>query len=161
MIETLIAWFDSTALHSWVISKTWLWPSLEIIHFVGLSFLMGALLIIDLGLIGVIKNLAPKATHMLLKLVFVGFALNLITGILFIFGDPGRYFINIGFQIKMALMFFAAVNAFWYMRRIAPKIETVEVFQPYTETKIVGALSLILWFGVLMAGRLIPYVGTG
>lgn len=161
MIDAIITWLNSTALHSWVIGGTWTWPIMEIFHFIGLCLLMGALLIIDLGLIGVVKNLAPKATHRLLKLVFIGFGLNLITGTLFIFGDPGRYFINIGFQIKMGLMILAAVNAIWYMRRIAPKIETLDTFTPSGETKLVGALSLILWFGVLMCGRLIPYVGTG
>jgi len=161
MIESIVTWLDATVLHSWLISKTWVWPAMEVVHFIGLCLFMGALLIIDLGLIGLIKNLAPKATHQLLKVVFVAFAMNLVTGILFIVGDPGRYFINIGFQIKLTLMFFAALNAFWYMRRVAPKIEVLDSFQPYTETKIVGVLSLLLWFGVLMAGRLIPYVGTG
>jgi len=161
MTEKIIAWLDSTALHDWIIGGTYIWPTMETIHFIGLCLFMGSLLIVDLGLMGVIRNLAPKVSHLLLKLVLFGFALNLITGILFVFGDPGRYFINIGFQIKVALMVLAAINAVWYMRRIAPKVEVLDTFTPYTETKVVGALSLILWFGVLMCGRMIPYVGTG
>jgi len=161
MIDSIIAWLDASAINGWVTGYVWVWPAMEVLHFVGLCLLMGALLVIDLGLIGVIKNFAPKATHALLKIVFIGFALNLITGLLFIFGDPGRYFINIGFQIKIALIVLAGVNALWYLRRIAPKVDRLDTFQANTETKVVGALSLLLWFGVLMMGRLIPYVGTG
>ena len=87
--------------------------------------------------------------------------MNLVTRVLFVFGDPGRYFINIAFQIKVALLVCAALNALWYGRKIAPKLVNVSEFLATGETKIVGALSLILWFAVLIFGRLIPYMGTG
>ena len=43
---------ESTALHEWMLTTEWLWPWLEIIHFFGLSLLLGALLVIDLRMAG-------------------------------------------------------------------------------------------------------------
>ena len=161
MIETAVAWLESTALNDWVLGSQWAWPAAEIIHFAGLCLLLGSLLIIDLGLIGVLRNLGPDTTHRLLRLVALGFGINLATGMLFIVGDPGRYFINISFQIKMLLVVLAGLNALWYGLRLSRNRTATGPFNPTRESMIIGVLSLLLWFGVLICGRMIPYVGTG
>lgn len=161
MLDSIISWISNTSINGAIQSTSWAWPTMESIHFVGLILLLGALLIIDLALIGVIKGVSPQKSHRLLKVVIFGFTLNLITGLLFIFGDPGRYFINIGFQLKMLFMFLAGLNALWYTLKIQPKVIGVEDFTPTGATKLAGTVSLVLWFLVLIYGRLIPYVGTG
>lgn len=161
MLETIINTLSNTSINGWVMGSPYLWPAFEIAHFFGLSLLMGGLLIIDLGLIGVLKNMSVNTTHKLLRLVLIGFVINLITGILFIIGDPGRYLINIGFQIKMFLMFLAGLNAIWYSLSIARKVDLDADFVATGKSKMIGLASLVLWFGVLACGRLIPYVGTG
>ena len=86
-------------LTQWIQSTYWLWPVLEITHFIGLTLLLGGLIVIDLRMAGFFRAIDPAATHKLLPAVILGFTLNLITGILFFYGDPMRYSINIGFQI--------------------------------------------------------------
>ena len=108
-----------------------------------------------------VKGISPKASHRLLVIVICAFIVNLVTGILFIFGDPGRYFINIGFQLKMLFMLLAGLNALWYTFKVQPNIIGSIDFAPTGATRIAGSLSLIFWFLVLILGRLIPYVGTG
>jgi hypothetical protein len=73
-----------------------------------------------------------------------------------------RYSINIGFQIKMVLVVIAGLNALWFWLRInkdmhswAPDADTP------VEAKVIAWVSLLTWTGVLLLGRLIPYVGTG
>lgn len=161
MLDSVIAWFSSSPINGAIQSTAWAWPTLESFHFVGLILMLGALLIIDLALIGVVKGMSPKASHRLLVIVIGAFTVNLITGILFIFGDPGRYFINIGFQLKMLFMLLAGLNALWYTFKVQPNVIGSVDFTPTGATKIAGALSLIFWFLVLILGRLIPYVGTG
>ena len=62
----------------------------------------------------------------------------------------------------MVLVVLACLNALFYMIKIAPQLEAWDQL-PSTPAmgKIVGAASLVLWFGVTIFGRLIPYVGTG
>jgi hypothetical protein len=81
-----------------------------------------------------------KSTHRLLPWAVIGFVMNLVSGFLFFMGDPGRYSINIGFQIKMVLVLVAGLN--------------VLIFA-------LAWVSLAAWTGVLLLGRLIPYIGTG
>ncbi len=159
----MIEWILSTSLSAWVLGTAWAWPLAETLHFFGLSILLGALLIIDLRLVGFFKGLSLQATHQLLPWVFIGFGINLLTGILFLFGDPVRYYLNIGFRIKMVLVLLAGLNAIWfYMKINKPMMDT---WGSHEDTpglaKVIGGLSLVFWFGVLIFGRLIPYVGTG
>lgn len=162
MLQSLAEAIYGTPLNQWIQASYWLWPVLEISHFIGLSLLLGGLIIIDLRLAGHIKALNLRATHQLLPVVFLGFAVNAVTGVLFFIGDPLRYASNIGFQIKMVLVMIAGLNALLYYWKISPVIHTWNPqAAPPLLAKCVAYGSLTVWVGVLLCGRLIPYVGTG
>ena len=161
MLDSIVSWISDTSINGWIQGTAWAWPTMETIHFIGLIMLLGALLIIDLALVGVIKGVSPKASHRLLTIVIWAFIVNLVTGLLFIFGDPGRYFINIGFQLKMLFMVLAGLNALWYTLKVQPQVLGLDEFTATGATKLAGIMSLTFWFLVLIFGRLIPYVGTG
>ena len=153
----------SSQLSQWIQAAYWLWPVLEIIHFFGLTLLMGGLIIVDLRMIGFFPTLSLQGVKKLLPFVVFGFLLNLITGIFFIYGDPSRYAINIGFQIKLILILLAGCNATIYHFKIESCVLNLDSSfgRPPLAVKLVGFTSLSLWTGVLLLGRLIPYVGTG
>ncbi|MEM7501786.1 MAG: hypothetical protein AAF417_07065 [Pseudomonadota bacterium] len=161
-MESIVRAIEGTAINEWILSSAWLWPTLEILHFLGLSLLIGSLLIIDLRLFGWFRQIQLSVVHKLLSMTFLGFALNLATGILFVLGDPARYAANVGFRWKMFLILVAGVNAIWFFRRINP---TMAEWDPHGDTslatKVVAFVSLGAWTGVLLLGRLIPYIGTG
>ena len=162
MIETFTNWAANSPLNTWVLSWSWTWVVLETLHFIGLSILIGSLLVVDLRLLGFFKRLPIQAMHQLMPWAAMGFAINLLTGLLFLFGDPGRYTINIGFQIKFALILMAGPNALWFAWAINRDMRSWEPHGPTSGlAKTIGAVSLGLWFAVLVLGRLIPYVGTG
>ena len=162
MTESLIQAIDGGAINTWVLSTYWLWPLLEIIHFIGLALLLGAIIIVDLRLAGFLRQINIMSVHRLLPWAGIGFAMNLFSGFLFFMGDPGRYPINIGFQFKMVLVLIAGLNVLIYALKINPGIEK---WDPNGDTsglaKSVAWVSLLAWTGVLLLGRLIPYIGTG
>jgi hypothetical protein len=161
-MDLFIGWFESSPTHTWMVDHNWSTVVLEIIHFFGLCLLLGALLIIDLRMIGWFKSISVKAIHSLLPVVFIGFGLNLVSGVLFVFYDPARYLINISFQIKMVLVFLGGLNALFYYWKIHPNIGQWSQDDSFPAfAKLVAAASLLLWYGVLTCGRFIPYVGTG
>ncbi len=161
-MDALVQAIEGTAINNWVLSSSWLWPLLEILHFIGLSLLLGSLIVIDLRLAGFFRSINIGATHRLLPWTFLGFGLNLITGILFVFGDPARYAANIGFRVKMLLVLLAGLNALWFYWKINTPMKT---WAPDADTpalaKVIAFVSLGTWTGVLLLGRLIPYIGTG
>ena len=54
------------SLNLWIQATYWLWPVMEISHFIGLSLLLGGLLVIDLRMAGHFRSFDPAATHRLL-----------------------------------------------------------------------------------------------
>lgn len=161
-MEAIIAAIEGSAVNSWVMGSAWVWPALEIIHFVGLSLLLGSMLIIDLRLAGLFRGMDIAATHKLLPWSVVGFAMNLVSGMLFVIGDPARYFANIGFRIKMLLVLIAGLNALWFYLKISPLMRTWDAHGDTPAlAKTIAFVSLGAWTGVLLLGRLIPYIGTG
>lgn len=158
----MIDWILSSSINAWVLNTFWAWPLFETLHFFGLSLMLGALLVIDLRMLGYLNGLSFSATHRLLPLVFAGFVINLFTGFMFVMGDPERYFIHTGFQLKILLVVLGGLNALWFALRISKPMHQWSTNSDITlEAKAVGCLSLIFWFGVLLLGRLIPYVSTG
>ena len=162
MAEALVQAIDGGAINTWVLSTYWLWPLLEIIHFIGLSLLLGSMLIVDLRLAGYLRQIDIMSTHRLLPWATIGFVMNLATGFLFFMGDPARYSINIGFQIKMVLILIAGLNVLVFALKINPVIRDWDAHGDTTAlAKTVAWVSLGAWAGVLLFGRLIPYIGTG
>lgn len=161
-MDGIVIWILSTPLNAWVLGTPWAWPISEILHFIGLSMLLGSMLIIDIRMAGHWRAFSISAVHRLLPWAIVGFGINLITGVLFFFGDPERYVANIGFKLKMVLVVIAGLNAIWFKLKIDADMRTWTADQESTsQAKTVAYISLVSWFGVLLFGRLIPYIGTG
>lgn len=161
-MESIINWMQGTWISNLAVGYAWSWPVLETLHFFGMCLLFGALLVMDLRLVGWEKTASVFATDRLYPIALAGFFINLATGIIFCFGDPNRYFVNIAFQIKMGLVLLAGLNFLFYKFRVEDMLADVGPGESTTViAKAVGASSLVLWVGVLAFGRLIPYLGTG
>jgi len=146
----------------WVSTSTWIWPTMEILHFVGLSLLLGSLLIIDLRMAGYLSAIQASLIERLLPWTLVGFGMNLVTGVLFFVGDPTRYIVNVGFQIKILLILIAGLNAIFYYWRVRSTIGAWDPdVAPPLIARTIAYVSISTWTAVLLLGRLIPYVGTG
>ena len=161
-MESLTNWMENSPINQWITSVGLVWPIAEIFHFIGLSLLLGSMLIIDLRLFGFFRSIAMETTHKLLKWAGIGFALNLVTGVLFLFGDPYRYAANIGFRIKAVLILVAGLNALWFYIKIKPIMGSWDPQDdPPLVAKTIAVVSLGAWICILLLGRMIPYVGTG
>jgi len=161
-MDPVYDWMQTTAIHEVVMFYRWTWPSLETLHFLGLCLLIGAILIMDLRLIGFQRSIPLKAVHGLMWVAIAGFSINLITGIGFLFGDPLLYVRNYAFWVKMVLILLAGLNFLYYITKVEPALDKLG---PHDETptpaKAVGVASLVFWFGALSYGRLLPYLGIG
>jgi hypothetical protein len=152
----------SSWINGLVVNYPWTWPTLESLHFLGLCLLIGALLVMDLRLIGFQRTIPLAAVHALTPVAVIGFVINLVTGVGFLFGAPETYGRNGAFWLKMALVLLAGLNYAFFAWRIEP---TLSHLGPRDEMPLramaAGVASLALWFGVLALGRLLPYVGSG
>jgi len=125
-------------------------------HTFGLALLVGANAVVDLRLLGVARAIPLAPLKRLFRIMWIGFAMNAVTGILLVFAYPTKALTNFDFYIKLALIGFAV----WVMQRLKS-----EVFEDSSLTEesmtargaILAKWSLFLWFGAITAGRLLAY----
>ncbi len=151
---TIFAWIADTPIAAWVISSVYIWPTLECIHFVSLCVLIGSLLIIDLRLIGFYRERCASMVKFLIRLSLLAFTVNFATGVLFFAGNTFKYINNVAFELKLILILVAGINALFYNVRLSHLVDTEEVS---LSSISVGYLSLLLWTGVIICGRMITF----
>ena len=137
----------------------WVWPTMETMHFVGLSLLFGGLALADLRLMGYMKNIPYYTLSKIIPLAVSGFVVNTITGVLFFIADPTRYYPNVAFRFKMLCILLAGLNLLLYQIKVKPMAEKwgAGASTPLL-AKCVGCASILLWIGVITGGRMIPFV---
>ncbi len=138
-------------------SSTWLFGLGETIHFIGICLLLGAMLVVDLRLMGFLRPIPMRAALAFLPLAIVGFVLVLITGIEFFVADPFLYWTNPAFKLKLCVILLAGINAIGFRlleHKHALTLADDEI--PGAFTRVSAGLSLGAWFFVIVIGRLLP-----
>jgi len=148
----------NTALGQWVRNSAWAFPALQSAHFIGMTMLIGVVGAIDLRVLGVARAIPLAPLHRYLPLAFIGFGINLCTGIAFFCHDPYVYAPNTSFRIKMLLILLAGLNALWFrlgvfldLEHWGPGIEASRL------AKVISAVSILIWLCVITAGRYIAF----
>ena len=145
----------------------WAWPLCETIHFIGLCLLVGIVGMFDLRVLGLAKGVPLASLKRLLPWGVFGFALCLISGGLFVGGiganlaGANAYDVimrNIWLQLKLIFIFLAGINVLaFYLTGMA---RTADTLGPADDApllaKAIAGMSLFLWVGVVVLGRLIP-----
>ena len=117
-------WIRGTGLHLFVLENgQWLWPTLETLHFIGLSLLFATVGLFDLRVLGLGKAIPPGTLHRLIPIGIAGYALNALTGVFFFSGFPEQYFYNAAFWWKGTFMAIAATEEI----RKAPNIRRISI----------------------------------
>lgn len=143
---------------SFVTKHTWIWPTCETLHFIGLSLLFGITALVDFRVLGLMKGAPFAALHRLMPWGVMGFGINLITGMLFFVADPAQYTNNIPFQWKIILVLLAALNFLYFTVFDTPWFLEAGDNAPAT-AKLVAASALFLVVGVMFCGRMLPFLG--
>ena len=134
----------------------WLFPAIESIHLMGLALTGGAVLMLDLRLLGFglrrqpVAQVAQDAQRWLL----VSLGVMLPTGFLLFMASAVKCYYLPAFWVKMASLFLALVFTFAVRRRVAMAEETR--MSPFW-TKVVAVVSLSLWSSVAIAGRFVGF----
>ena len=136
----------------------WGWPLCETLHFLGLSMLVGTIGLFDLRVLGLAKRIPITPLHRLAPWGIAGYALNVVTGLMFLTTYPYQYVYNSAWLIKMLLMGFAGANAIIFNLFIFRK---VDLLGPGDDAplvaKFMAGFSLCLWILIIYAGRLIAF----
>jgi hypothetical protein len=130
----------------------------ESLHFIGLTVLIGTIGVFDLRMLGLARGVPMGALHDLVRWGVAGYALNAVTGSLFVVSAPDQYLFNPAFQIKLALMGVTGANVLFFYRFVFGVVRTADPgADPPLAARVAAAVSLACWVGVITFGRLITY----
>jgi len=124
---------------------------LEIVHLIGLTLLIGTVLMVDLSLLGrgIGNHAVARIAKELNNWTVAGLAIMLASGPLILFSEAVRCYKTPAFWIKMALLAIAVAFHFTVHRRVT----LAEPPAPRETARVVAGLSLALWVGVALAGK--------
>lgn len=142
-----------------MVANKWWWASMMVMHFVGLSLVIGVVGAIDLRIMGFGRDLPFAPLHRLLPLAMAGFGINVVTGMLAFIGMPAYYAADIAFWFKLGALMLLGLNAaVFYLTGIFDRVERLGPGEDAAlSAKIVAASSLVLWFTVIISGRYIQH----
>jgi hypothetical protein len=153
-------WLESTpgsiALHE----SLWGYPIVESVHVLTLCLFLGLTVMLDLRLLGVAMRTAPASAvaGRLLPWMRAGFAVMVVTGALLFYAIPVKTYLNIFFRLKVVFLLMAGLNVTVFHSTIKRSMKEWDLDPvPPLRARLAGGLSLALWTGVVVAGRMIAY----
>ena len=152
-------WLTAQSIRDLVNGATWVWPTNEVLHFVGLWLLFGIVLLVNLRLLGLMKAIPFAAIHRLLPWAMLGLVINTLTGMGFLIAAPSQYVENISFIWKIGLLLLAGLNLLYVTAFDGPwRVQANQDAPALQKTFAVAALGL--WVGVMYFGRMLPFLGN-
>jgi hypothetical protein len=125
-------------------------------HTFGLALLVGANVVVDLRLLGVARAIPLAPLGRLFRIMWTGFAINAVSGVLLVIAYPTKSLTNPAFYVKLAIIGLAV----WVMHRTRARVFEDSTLSEADMTARGAALakwSLVLWFAAISAGRLLAY----
>ena len=139
-------------------TSKWGWPFCETVHFLGLSLLIGTIGMFDLRLLGMGKRVPIHALHRLVPWGVAGYVMALMTGIMFLATEPDQYIFNSAFHWKVLFMAAAGLNMATFYLLVFRRVRSVQSGgDAELPAKVIAALSLFLWIGVIVFGRMLTF----
>jgi hypothetical protein len=158
-----LAFFEQLAESPWSIGlheSQYAYSLIESLHVWSLSLFFGTTVMFDLRLLGWIMPKVPvsEVIRRLQPWTIIGFVLMVISGSLLVFAIPVRTYQSLFFRGKMLLLILAGLNILLFHSRVFPNIAKWDVNAvPPRQARVAGALSLLLWTGIIFSGRMIAY----
>ena len=146
----------SVALHE----SLYMYPLIESTHVIALTLFVGLAVILDLRLLGLILRSVPVSQILsrVLPWTKAGFAIMFTTGLLLFYAIPVRNYQNIFFRAKVIMLILAAINVWYFHTRVERTVPEWDLSPAIPKAARAAAIiSLILWAGIVIAGRMIAY----
>jgi uncharacterized membrane protein len=161
MIPAFCNWLSNTPVSLAIQNAFWVIPTVQTVHILAIATVMASVVMVDVKLLGVggRSQTLPDVTHRYLPWVWCAVVVLLCSGTILIIGEPGRELLSEVFWLKMSLLLCALAltgviqyavsrgTQFWERRRMIARAAAL--------------VSLVLWVGILAAGRWIAYMAHG
>ena len=136
--------------------SVWGYPIVLSSHAVGMAILVGIVLMINLRVLGFAPAVPISSLRVMFRVALVGLVINVVSGTMLFVANADAFFESNPFRIKIVLLVAGAILLAVLSRRIFAAGDSFARAAP-TPTRIIAGVSIVLWLGVIVAGRLIAY----
>lgn len=162
-IAKALEWLHDTSIATAIRQGSSLFPWIESVHVLAITLVVGSISIVDLRLLGIAStNRSINAiSGDILPLTWTAFVIAVFTGGALFTSHSVGYAHNLQFQMKLLLLVFAGINMLtfhWIVGR--GKERWSERDATPRAGRIAGAISLVLWTGIVAFGRWIGFAGV-
>jgi len=151
------AWLESlqnSGFSQWVVGSDsiWAYPMILTLHTVGLGIVVGSAAVLDLRLLGIGPGIPLQEMRRVLPLFWVGFGINLVSGVMLFASEAADKAAQPVFLVKLLLVAAGVV--------VTARLKNVafDVGIPPAHVRTLAKVSLFVWAGAIVAGRLMAYL---
>ena len=157
-MHALLEWIESTDLSTAIREGALYYPIIGGVHLLGIALFGGMVLATDFRLLGWAMPRIPVSdiVRQLQNWKRAGFVALTSSGLLLAWAEPQKLYRSPAFWVKMALLALVGVHALVFRARVYGNAGKLDVAVT-TEARLAAALSLLLWAGLIVSGRLIAY----
>jgi hypothetical protein len=156
---SICQWVDSTPLSTLIRQSNWLFSTLDTIHTLGIVLVAGAIMLVDLRLLGAALRRVPvvQVVARIVPATLGGFGVMLVSGGLLFSSEAVKMYHSPAFRIKVILLALVGLNALIFHRTIYRDAANWDPAVTPARARLAGLLSLVFWIGIIAAGRAIAY----
>jgi hypothetical protein len=148
ILHDFAVWLAHSPLSAAVTARSWLVPEIQIVHIVAIAAVVISAARIALRALGLVDGDLPQRVVVAtwFRVILISVAVLAFTGILLIASEPGRALFRTVFWVKLGLILTALA-----LTAAHGRASNVLV------SRALALVTLIVWFGVIFAGRWIAY----
>ena len=158
MLLPYFQWFETSTVGEWIKNSSWAFAVIESIHLLALAVIGGAVLMLDLRLLGLglRRQSIPDVAHEAWPWLVASLIVMLVTGFALFASEATKCYYSTPFWVKMTSLSLAIAFTFTVRRKVS--LRSDGQVRPAL-LKLVALVSLTLWFGVGAGGRWIGFSG--
>jgi hypothetical protein len=159
VIKEACQWLQDLSFPTEIRESDWLFPTIETVHVLALTLVIGSILMMDFRLLGIANRVRSvrSVTDQCLPLTWVSFAVAACAGSLLFSSKAVTYYGDLPFRLKMGCMVLAGINMACFHRSAYRRVAEWDHGRPPLGARVAGGLSLVLWTVIVGAGRWVGF----
>lgn len=159
-LTSLMEWLQATSVAVFIHKTPWAFTTVELVHVIAVSLVVGTIAIVDLRLLGFISAKRPftELSRAVLPYTWAAFVLAVAAGSLLFMSQATKYFASPVFWIKMSIIVLAGINMLIFELITARGAQKWNLDPtPPLPARLAGGISITCWALVVAFGRWISF----
>jgi hypothetical protein len=156
----LCHWLYTLPVSTSIRESDWTFSIVETVHVLALAVMVGSVAVVDLRLLGLVfrRQPASQVLAQLLPITWTGFAVMAVSGAVLFVSEAEKLYGSWPFRAKLVLLLVAGLNPLIFHQGVYRGVQDWDLAPvPPAQVRLAAVLSLVLWSGIVVLGRMVAY----